>query len=225
MKKIVQYSQPDLIRLLSQDLVAQGREVDVHEFSVEFVTNANGETSALITGVADEDENVQESDADEGGAPEPLRVVAHDTVRAALNKEGRTVDEFVALTLDELEELGHHMELDEDETAKRIRVYVLTLLPKLEKDGLAEYLDEGELWRKKKQKKSVAKVTPLSTAAEIMGGDGGVMDRSDALSEGASEGRPRPAPVRRKKSRSRGGGSRGGGNRGGGFGSGTPFSF
>ena len=74
--------------------------MDVHDFSVEFVTNADGETSALITGV--EDENVQESESDEG-APEPaglisnrnLRQVVFDTVAVTLTKEGHTVDELV----------------------------------------------------------------------------------------------------------------------------------
>jgi len=163
--------------------------------------------SALVSGVLGT--NVQELDTQEGVDEESdVRRVAWETVRVALNKEGRTIDDFVALVLDELEELGLHMELDEDETAKQVRVYTIMLLQELEKQGVAEYVDLGDLWRKKTRKgpRKLPKVTTLSAAAQIMGGEGGVLDRSEALGEGVSEESPR-TPTRRGKLAGRGNGS------------------
>jgi hypothetical protein len=238
MKKIVQYSQPDLIRLLSQDLVAKGTKVELHDFSVEFVTNADGETSALISGV--EDENVQEPETDEGepdersrllrvGSRDALRQEVYDIVAVTLTKKGHTVDELVELVCKELSE---EHDVDTATLGSNIRVALIKSLQHLEKQGRAEYVDDGELelWRKKsKKQKPIPKVTTLSTAADILGGKGGVMDRSDALSEGASEGQPRQGTPRRKKAPRRRSGSRNGGDGGGrggpGPGSGKPFTF
>jgi hypothetical protein len=234
MKKIVQYSEAELVRLLTKDLAATGHNVNIREFGVEFVTNAHGETSALITGIDphEEKENVQEPETDEGPAPRrkaasTLREQVYDIVTVTLSKEGQTVDELVELVTEELSEEGKMPLASDHDAAHSIRVAILKSLQHLEKQGRSEYVDDGELelWRKKKsKKKSEPKVVPLNTAADILGGDGGVMDRSDALSEGASEGRPRQGATRRKKAPKRRGG--GGGGRGpGGFGSGTPFTF
>ena len=213
MKHLVQYTEDELVRLLQTDLSQKGHKIVPADFAIEFVKTSSG-MSALVSGVLGT--NVQELDTQEGVDEESdVRRVAWETVRVALNKEGRTIDDFVALVLDEVEELGLHMELDEDETAKQVRVYILMLLQKLEKEGVAEYVDLGDLWRKKARKgpKKLSKVTTLSAAAQILGGEGGVLDRSDALGEGVSEESPR-VPTRRGKAGSRGG-----------RGNGSPFQF
>jgi hypothetical protein len=236
MKELVQYSEAELVELLKQDLSANGHKVIPRDFTIEFVTNAVGETSALITGVVGTvTHNVQEDEADEvdgaDGADEGtpparrasgnFRELVYDTIAVTLTKKGHTVDELIDLVGQEVEEQGR--ELTEDETSS-LRVATIKSLQHLEKQGRAEYVDEGELWRTKKSKKpkTIPRVTTLSTAADILGGAGGVLDRGDALSEGASEGRPRQGVTRRKKAPKR----RGGGGKGpAGFGSGTPFSF
>ena len=233
MKKIVQYSDVELVRLLTEDLKAKGHKFNTREFGVEFVTNADGETSALISGVMekDEDENVQEPETDEGDptkrAGATLREEVYDIVAVTLSKEGQTVDELVELVTEELSEQGKMPLASQADAAHSIRIATLKSLQHLEKQGRSEYVDDGELelWRKKKKKNSKKKpepkVVPLNTAADILGGAGGVMDRGDALSEGASEGQPRQGTPRRKKSSRRcNGAGRGGGNRGG-----VPFTF
>ena len=230
MNKLVQYREAELVELLRQDLTAKGLKVGTN-FNIEFVTNTQGETLALVTGVDDE-ADVQESkpavvrvvdgeDLDVDDLPEQpdLRQLAYSTMKASLTSKGHTVDELNELVLEELKEKGLPTDT---ETEREVRVGVIKSLQHLQKQKKAEYVDDGELelWRKPKGAKKIPRVTKLSTAAQIVEGNGGVMDRGDALSEGASEGRPRQG-ARRKKTPRRGRG--GGGSRG--PGNGTPFSF
>lgn len=215
MKHLVQYTEKELNRLIREDLSAKGHKIIPSDVMIEFVTGSSG-TSALVTGVLLE-ESVQEPVPEEGD--EVVRMVAHDTVRVALSKKGLTVDGLVELVMEELEESDACQELDEDETVKKAHVYVLELLQKLEKEGVALYEDSKGLWCKRAKRKVPKK---LSTAAEILGGDGGVLDRSDALGEGVSEENPRApkkrpgasGPKRRKAQGARG-------RRG----NGSPFTF
>lgn len=230
MNKLAQYREAELVELLKQDLTAKGFKVGA-DFNIEFVTNTQGETLALVTGVVD-GENVKEAtvvrvvpesgeEPDEVDAlPEQpnLRQLVFDKVSETLTSKGHTVDELIELVVEEIEEIGLSVD---DETRRDIRVGTIKSLQHLKKQGHAVF-ELDDRWRKPKGAKKIPRATKLSTAAQIMEGDGGVLDRGDALSEGASEGQPRQG-ARRKKASRRGRGGGGTGNRG--PGNGTPFSF
>lgn len=220
MKQLVQYTEAELKALVATDLAKKGYTVPT-PFDVEFVKTSSG-MSALISGVV---ENVQESstqgggsdDVDDLGLPARVKTIAHDTVAVSLNKKGQTVNDLFEAVLDELDEESLFEEEPEGAERARIRAYTVQALEELEKKGLAEYDTDNDLWRKAKKPKTLPKVTKLSTAAEVLEGVGGVMDRGTGLGQGVSEERPR-APKKRSRRRKVGGGR-------GGRGGGTPFTF
>ena len=77
------------------------------------MTNANGETSALIAGVVGTvTHTVQESESDDGvpdweSAHGNLRELVFNAVTVTLTKEGHTVDELIELVITELDEQGY----------------------------------------------------------------------------------------------------------------------
>ena len=73
---------------------------------------------------------------------------------------------------------------------------VITDLQRRFKEGTVLYEETLDSWRKAPAKKATKPRSPSQTAADILGGSGGVMDRSEAL-EQATESTPNRRRARR----------------------------
>lgn len=229
MKKVVQFTEKELEQMLLDELTkgSKFRAVKGAKVSIEFVMSSRG-VSALVMGV-ERRSNVQEPDVLDGVDEDDRRVWAglkapvQDTVRVMLDNGSCTLAEMTDAILEELEELGWDLEiLDSPQLLESVSKLTEKYLQELVGRNLVEIDEKKGVWQKVKKKKSkpIPKVTTMSTAAQILKGDGGAMGRGEALEEGASEGKPRqgPKPRRRKK-------PRGSGGRGGPGGPGFPFQW
>ena len=109
-------------------------------------------------------------------------------------------------------------------TVTEITALVRESFSQLETAGWAHWDEESDTWTRKKRKASKKKPAKKSTAASILEGEGGVMDRGEGLEQGVTGGggKKKKKPIRRVtrvKKRGRGNGGRGGGTPG------IPFMF
>ena len=202
MNKVVQFTEEELEQMLLDELTkgSKFRAVKGEKVSIEFVMSSKG-VSALVKGIEPRT-NVQESlpvKAPDLRGPTALEIVVHDTIRVLMDDgKARNLDTFVEAICLEIEEQGRD---PKDFGNPRYRGAIIKaaedFLAELVESGAAEFNKKKRMWRKTK-KKAPKPVTEGNTAAAILGGDGGVLGRGEALGQGSSPSRPGVLPRRRR---------------------------
>lgn len=173
MKDVVQFTQDDLETLIGAKLSEDGIKVIPAEYTITFVTGADGKTSALVTGCVKEAEEPEE-------APAPTNTLEglDQAVRVGL----RLLLTYKPQTQLRLQEkLLDHIDADdfEDFSTQDINAFVITNLQKWEREGTVEYVEDKDAW-----KKSRTQMTAADAASDILNGSGGATSRGDALGAG-----------------------------------------
>jgi hypothetical protein len=167
MNHVAQITQQELEELIAQKLSADGFKVTPLNYTIEFVTSADGKTSALVSGVVKdvELENVQEP------VPPNLERSTRVALQVALTFKPQTQLRLQEKVLESLERDGMKV------APNAINGIVITALQEWAQGGKVVYVDEIDAWHKERAPKSTA----AQAAADVLGGSGGVMDRSDGL--------------------------------------------
>jgi len=199
MKNIAQITQEELIQLIAEKISADGFKVIPSEYTVQFVTSADGQTSALITGVV-KDPDVADA-VPEGGAtvvasptqelPAGLERSARVALQVVLTFKPQTQEKLVKKVLETLlrESGGQpgYLRYDNrhaDRLGGTINAFVITALQAWAQEGKLSYVEDIDSWHKKRPPAAQA-------AADVLGGTGSAMGRGDALGEGVTGNRRR----------------------------------
>lgn len=184
MKNVVQLSHEDLLEMIILKLTGEGLALLENDFAVEFVTSADGSTSALITGAVPEKDIVREPE-DEPEKPD-LRAATRKALKNALGNVPLLQARLMEIVLDTLPRWSDltKKELKRKDIQGQVNAHIITALQEWEKKGHVQYVEEIDSWRKVPKK--TKKQTPAQAAMDILGGSGGVLDRSDALGQGVA---------------------------------------
>ena len=216
MPKRVTYTEADIKRLIADDLERQGLKVVPAEYETIFEFSTKTGVKAFVDGVVGaEDIELPVWGGEKPEEEKPTDMV-YEEVKVLLGKNPLTVTEITALIKETFEDM--------DVKVTNIRPKVVMALSQLETAGWAHWDEESDTWTRKKRKASKKKPAKKSTAASILEGEGGVMDRGEGLEQGVTGGggKKKKKPIRRVtrvKKRGRGNGGRGGGTPG------IPFMF
>jgi len=195
MKNIAQITQEELIQLIAEKISADGFKVIPSEYTVQFVTSADGQTSALITGVV-KDPDVADA-VPEGGAtvvasptqelPAGLERSARVALQVVLTFKPQTQEKLVKKVLETLlRESGGQPgnQTYADRLGGTINAFVITALQAWAQEGKLSYVEDIDSWHKKRPPAAQA-------AADVLGGTGSAMGRGDALGAGVAGNRRR----------------------------------
>ena len=192
MNNVAQITQDELIQLIAEKLSADGFKVIPTDYKVEFVTSADGKTSALVTGL------VKESDLDGEGqvvtsAITPAKAVAHEdlppglergtrvALQVALTFKPQTQEKLTKKVLEALMRAVMREGAAPSSAMKRqVNALVITALQAWVQEGKLVYVDEIDSWHKTR----APKTTAAQAASDILGGSGSAMGRGDALGAG-----------------------------------------
>lgn len=169
MNNVVQFNQPELETLIAEKLSGNGLKVIPAEYTITFVTDAEGKTSALVTGVVeDPDANVQEPEPDTG-----LTRTVRVALRLLLTNRPQKKPLLVTKVLNHLEPSGR-------ENQSVVEGIVTEALQEWAQTGSVVYVDDIDAWHRVR----APKTTASSAAADVLNGSGGAAGRGDALGAG-----------------------------------------
>jgi len=191
MKNVAQITQDELIQLIAEKLGADGFKVIPKDYAVQFVTSADGKTSALVSGLVKESDFSSQllpatTPAEEEAleAQEGLERSTRAALQVALTFKPQTQEKLVKGVLETLvQQTGVPTAEPPMQRKRQVNALVILALQAWAEEGKVVYVEEIDSWHKVRASKSTA----AQAAADILGGTGGAMGRGDALGAGISD--------------------------------------
>ena len=192
MKNVAQITHEELLELIILKLTGDGHALKEGEFAVQFVTSADGKTSALISGLVKESDFSSQllpatTPAEEEALEEVPEGLARSTrvaLQVALTFKPQTQEKLVKGVLQTLvQQTGVPTAEPSMQMKRQVNALVILALQAWAEEGKVVYVDEIDGWHKKRAPKSTA----AQAAADVLGGSGGAMGRGDALGAGITD--------------------------------------